>query len=221
MKAKGCGPLRRQVSKSLYLKSITLDPPGVPCLPACKGLSRQACQVLHLDAFGLRSGPLKGDDKAPPPYQPAIVIRAGISSDGGVLYPSDCLPLRIWVTVPMVAQRQLKAFLKSVRLFMVDPTLVRDGLGRAVRLSDTFIREVHLQIPLRTSPKEERLEVDPTSWKSCKVPRSLPMPKPIHQVHQPYLLQVLCEFSCVGMASTIVRRSYRAISICTGTKMLR
>lgn len=207
MRAKGCGPLRRQVRKSLYLKSITLDPPGIPRLPASKGLSRQAFQVLHLEAFGLRSGQLKGDDKAPPLYRPAIVVRAGITSDGGLLYPGDCLPLKLWVTVPSVAQRQLTASLKSVRIFMIDPVLVRDGMGRAVRLADTFIGEVHPQTLLKTSPKEERLEIDPSSWKGCKIPPALSTSKSIRQVRRPYLLQVLCEFSCVGMASTVVRHA--------------
>lgn len=202
---KGCGPFRRRVRKSMYLVAATLDQPGIPRLPPSKGLSRQSFQVVNLDAFGLRSEPNREDDKVPPPYTPALVLRAGISSDGGLLYAGDSLPLKLWVTIPLAAQAQLKTVLKSARLFLVDPTVVSDHGRRVVRPAGTFIQEVQLDITLQTRSKNETFEVDPASWKGCKVPRSLSFTKSTHEAVQPYLLQILCEFSCEGVARSTVR----------------
>lgn len=212
VKVKGCGPLRRRVCRSLYLRSMILEPPALSRLPPSNGLSRQASQALHLEAFGLRSEPQKSDDKVPPPYQPAIVLKAGISSHHGLLHVGDCLPLRLWVLVPSVVQTRLAAFLKSVRLSMVDPSLARNSTGRVVRAAGTFIREVQLQIPLQRGSKQETFEVDPASWRDCRVPRSLSIPGSGHELEQPYLLQLLCEFSCSGMTGNIV--SYPPLSGC-------
>lgn len=207
MTVKGCGLFRRPARKSVYLVAATLDPPGIPRLPPSKGLLRQSCQVVNLGASGLRSEPDGEDGKVPPLYTPAIVLRAGISSDGGLLYASDALPLKLWITVPSVAQGQLKAVLKSVCLFLVDPTVVSDHGRRVVRPAGTFIREVQLDITMQAGSRNETFEVDPASWKCCRVPRSLPITKPTQKVVQPYLLQILCEFSCDGMASSTVRDS--------------
>lgn len=207
VKVKGCGLFRRPVRKSIYLVSATLDTPGIPRLPPSKGLSRQSFQILHFDSFAAGSDPRAKDDKVPPPYTPAIVLRAGISSDGGLLYAGDLLPLSLWVMIPFIAQGQLKADLKSVRLFMVDPTVVSDHGHRVVRPAGTFIREVQLDINLQANSKNQTFEVDPASWKGCKVPQSLSMAKSTHEVVQPKLLQILCELSCDGMAKSIVRRS--------------
>lgn len=207
MTVKGCGLLRRRVRKSIHVVSATLDPPGIPRLPQSKGLSRQSCQILNLGALGLRSEPGAADDKVPPPYTPAIVLRAGISSDNGLLYVGDSLPLKLWVTVPFVAQRQLKAVLKSVRLFMVDPAVVSDRGRRVVHPAGTFIRQVQLDVPFKTGHKSETFEVDAASWEGCKVPESLPVIKSPHDVVQPYLLQILCEFVREGIASNVVSHS--------------
>lgn len=204
---KGCGLFRRPVRKSIYLVSATLESPGIPRLPPSKGLSRQSFQILHFDSFAMRSDPRAIHDKVPPPYTPAIVLRAGISSDGGVLYAGDVLPLSLWVTVPFVAQGQLKAALKSVRLFMVDPAVVSDHGHRIVRPAGTFIREVQLDINLQARSKNETFEVETASWNCCKVPQSLSLTKSTHEVVQPKLLQILCEFSCDATASSIVRNS--------------
>lgn len=205
---KGCGLFRRQVRRSICLVSATLDPPGISRLPASKGVSRQSGQVLNFDAFKLRSELCREDSKAPPPYTPILVLRAGISGDGGVLYAGDPLPLKIWITVPCVAQWQLKAALKSVRLFMVDARVVSEGGHRIVRPAGTFIRQVQLDISVRTGSKNETFEVDPIYWKDCKVPHSLPMTKSTLKMVEPYLLQVLCEFSCDQVAGSIVRHTF-------------
>lgn len=155
----------------------------------------------------MRSDPRAKDDKVPPPYTPAIVLRAGISSDGGVLYAGDVLPLRLWVTVPFVAQGQFKAALKGVRLFIVDPAVVSDHGHRIIRPAGTFIREVQLELKLEARSKSQTFEVESASWNCCKVPQSLSMTKPAHEVVQPNLLQILCEFACDGMPNNIVRYS--------------
>lgn len=185
--------------------AATLDPPGISRLPPSKGLSRQSGQILHFGALGLQSEQNKEDDKVPPPYTPAIILRAGISSDGGRLYPGDSLPLKLWVMVPFASQQQLKAVLKSVRLFLVDPTVISDRGRRVVHPAGTFIREVHLNMALQAKATTETFEVDSASWKGCKVPQSLPLTKSTHGVDQPYLLQILCEFSCGGMEDSKVR----------------
>lgn len=208
MTVKGCGLFRRPVRKSIFLVSATLDPPGIPRLPLSKGLSRQSFQVLHFDAPELRTAPNREENKVPPPYTPAIVVRAGISSNGGLLYAGDSLPLKLWARVPLVAQGQLKAVLKSVRLFMVDPTVVSNCGRRVVRPAGTFIREIQLNIALQTrSSKNEIFEVDAACWKGCNVPQSLSMTKSTNEVAQPHLLQVLCEFTCDGNTNSVVRYS--------------
>lgn len=204
---KGCGLFRRQVRKSKYLVAVTLDPPSIPRLSPAKGLSRQAGQVLDLGAFELRKKRHRGDDQVPPPYLPAIMLRAGISNDDGLLYLGDPIPLRLWVMVPFMGRGQLKAVLKSVHLHMVDPTVVSHGRHRIVRPAGTLIREVRLDIPLQTKSKDETFEVDTASWKGCKVPQSLSIIKSAHESDQPYLLQVLCEFTCDRMAGSIVRHA--------------
>ncbi|KAG6355207.1 hypothetical protein INS49_004288 [Diaporthe citri] len=156
---KGCGLFRRPGRKSIYLVSANLDPPGIPRLPPSKGLPRQSFQGLHFDAPGLRSERSREDNKVPPPYTPALVLRAGIGSDGGLPYAGGSLPLKLWVRVPLAAQGQLKAVLKSVRLFMVDPTVISNCGRRVVRPAGTFIREVQLDIALQTrSSKNEIFE---------------------------------------------------------------
>lgn len=205
---KGCGVFRRPVRKSIYLVSATLDPPGIPRLPPFKGLSRQSFQVLHFDGPESRSQRNREDNKVPPPYTPALVLRAGISSDGGLLYAGDSLPLKLWVRVPLAAQGQLKAVLKSVRLFMVDPTVISNSGRRVVRPAGTFIREVQLNVALQTrSSKNELFEVDPARWNGCHVPQSLSMTKSTSGMAQPYLLQILCEFSRDGKTGSVVRHT--------------
>lgn len=202
---KGCGLLRRRVSKSMFLTSVSLDPPSIPRQPLSRELSREACQVFPLCASGLDTPPQTGHDQSPPPYSPVIVLRAGISNDDDLLHAGDSVPLRLWITVPFIAQRKLDVHLKSVRLFLVDPTVVVVGRRRVVDLVGTVVRQVQLDVPLQTRFKDETFEVDSAPWRYCTVPRSLAEPRSPLEVSRPYLLQVLCELSCDGLSSTMVR----------------
>lgn len=190
----GCGLLRRQIRESMYLTSVSLDPPGFPPFPPSHDLSGLTCQVIPLCAFGLQSEPRR-DDGSAPPYSSAIVLRAGISSGDGQLRAGDPLPLRFWITVPLAARRQLKAYLKSIRLFLIDPAVVTVGGRRVVDLVGIAIREVRLEIALDAVTKNETIEVDPTLWKDCRVPPSAAESTSLHEVDRKYLLQILCEFS--------------------------
>lgn len=202
---KGCGLFRRQVRKSMCLKSVLLDPPRIPCLVPSRRLSRAACQVLLFSEFGLEGWSRREDnDEFPPPYSPVIALQAGISSDDGLLYAGDSIPLRLWITVPFVAQRKLDVRLKSIRIFLVDPNVVSVGGRRVVDLVGNVIREVQLDIPLQTKFKDEVFEVDPRPWKSCEVPQTSAETRSLSEVSRPFLLQVLCELSCAGMSSTMV-----------------
>lgn len=187
----------------MYLTSVSLDPPGFPRFPPSHGLSGLTCQVIPLCAFGLQSEPRR-DDGSAPPYSSAIVLRAGISSGDGQLRAGDSLPLRFWITIPLAARRQLKAYLKSIRLFLIDPAVVAVGGRRVVDLVGTAIREVRLEIALDATTKNETIEVDPTLWKDCRVPSSAAESTSSDKVDRKYLLQILCEFSYDETSSSTV-----------------
>lgn len=198
----------------MYLTSVSLEPPGLPRLPLSRELSREACQVFPLrTSAGLEGKPQAEQDEFPPPYSPVIVLRAGLSSDCDLLHAGDSVPLRLWITVPFIAQRKLDVHLKSVRLFLVDPTVAVVGKRRVVDLVGTVVREVQLDVPLQTSFKDETFEVDSAPWRHCTVPRSLAESRSPYEMSRPYLLQVLCELSCDGMPSTMVRTFFTVIPI--------
>ncbi|KAF3769989.1 hypothetical protein M406DRAFT_325466 [Cryphonectria parasitica EP155] len=196
---KGCGSFRRAIRQRIGLTSVQVDSPNISS--SARGPSK-ACRVLPETILGTEIPyELEVVDGFLPPYSPALVLGASVGG-GGFLRVGDALPLSLWVTVPTAVSQKLKISLRSVRLSLMNITVVDKGGRREFTLTGTVIRQVFFNLSLETRPGAETTQIDPALWQGALVP-SQPSPERFaDEVDQENMLQVLCEFSSDKLSDT-------------------